>query len=41
MKRFYPVRQQEELVGATELRLTEQMDLLYSNTKDPIQSRRT
>ena len=41
MKRFYAVRQQEELVGATELRLTEQMDLLYSNTKDLIQSRRT
>ena len=39
--RFYPVRQQEELVGAMQLRLTEQMHLLYSNTKDLIQSRRT
>ena len=39
-KRFRPVPQQGELVGATQLR-AEQTDLLYADAKDLIKSRKT
>ena len=38
-KRFHPVRQQGEFVGATQLR-PEQTDLLYSNAREIILSGR-